>query len=610
MLSTQDTLSDVKKPFILFRPFVAVWRWMFPPTLADMDRQSYTSRIIAGAAIVLFSLTLMGVTLYNGRTWHRMLKTWQSNRMVERSEKMEKSEKLLEAVMEANNAYVKDPDNPKAVRALARYATLMKRNEARFLWDRLQDLSGPLSDDDLEGKIQSLMNLNEDKTAANEIEKTLRESKPTKKIVEMADRVMRKLGRQEDLLTLLKTYVKQQPDDQQIRLTLAVRLLELGTKDDAPEAMATLWELTALQDDVGMQAIDYLNRLDITGTDDQRKLIELLNHHPKATQEHHVAALRRLTILEPQRKQEIIDEAIKERANAKREDLVPLTRWLTLEGENEKILSFLKEEMAQNYAPLLQNYLNALTGLKRYDQLERVLRDVKTRLTPAERSFHLVHLAFVTNKGWDDVNRQLIDAIKAAQSEAKPDMIMQLAKYAEDRNHLLVAEQAYRAATSSRRKEQSAYDGLLRLTYKNGNSKGFMETAQETARRWPDNQFFLEQSIYSCLLAGINVETSIVHAQKLLDARPEDSQRKLIMALAYIRQLDAKAAAAQLQHIRLNELSLGQAAVMCGVMQEAGYGSQALKIAQQIPSDRALLPEENRFLQMTLLADPPLGSGL
>jgi len=597
MLTSQDTLSDVKKPFILFRPFVAFWRWMFPPTLADRDRQSNTARIIGGCFIVATILGLLVFTFSNARVWHKMIKTWQSNRMVEKSEKMEKAEKMIEAVHEAGNAYMKDPDNPKAVRALARYATMMKRNEARFLWDRLKDL-GEMNDDDLQWKIQALSNLNEDKSANDEIQKILRESRPTRKIVDVADRVMLRLGRKADLIDLLKTYIEQQPDDSETKLLLARRQLEPGGGQDETTAVASLWELSKLQDNVGLQAIEDLNKLNLKDEEDQKKLIDLLNRHPLAKEEHRIAALRRLAAIEPHRKQEIIDQAVKDRVNASREDLVHLTRWLTLEGENQKILDFLKEEQVQSYAPLLQNYLNALTVLKHYDHLERLIRDPKTKLTGAERSFHLVHLAFVTDKGWDEVNGKLIDAIAASQREAKPEMLMELARYAEQREHPVVAEQAYRAATYVRKKEQAAFEGLLRLTYKNGNSKGFMDTAKETARRWPDNQYFLERSIYACLLAGIEVETSMVHAKKLLEARPSDSMRKLMMALALSRQMDPRAAADYLQRINLSDLSIGQGAVLCGIMQEAGFSKQANDIAKQIPADSPILPEESRFLEL------------
>ena len=53
MLTSQNPDPNARRTFILFRPFIAVWHWLFPPTLAHRDRQSNTSRIIAAVAIVV-----------------------------------------------------------------------------------------------------------------------------------------------------------------------------------------------------------------------------------------------------------------------------------------------------------------------------------------------------------------------------------------------------------------------------------------------------------------------------------------------------------------------------------------------------------------------------
>lgn len=597
MLNTQNPDPDRQHQLTILRPVKALWHWMFPPTQAHRDRQSHTARVVAASLIIGVSIALVIFVFSNGSSWHRAYKSWQSDRAVAKSERFEKEEKLMEAVLEANKAYLLAPDNPKAIRIIARYYTLMKRNEAAYFFKKLRDMNA-MTDDDIIMEIQSLSNISEHKLANDKIEEVLTNSKPTQKIVQTADLVLQKLGRKEQLIVILKKYVSEQPDDQEIRLLLAMRQLELGDVTEADAGRTTLWELAQNDSKVGLKAIEYLNRQTITDKKQQMDLIDLLQKHPLVGEEHRISALKRLSELNPGSKQEIIEKAIKDRVNASRENLVPLVRWLSTEGESEKVVSFLKEEMVLDYLPLLQNYLNALTMLKRYDDLDRIINDPKARLTTAERSFHRVHLAFVTNKKWDTVNSLLVDALAAAQGEAKPDMVLSIAKYAEERSHLLTAEQAYRAASTIRRTEREGFEGLLRLTYLNGNSKSFLETAKETARRWPDKELFLERYLYACLLSGLDMETAIDRAQKLLNERPADNQRKLIMALAHSRQLDPQSAARYLQQINLSELSMGQGAVLCGIMQTAGYINQAAKIASQIPDKVPMLPEEERFLLM------------
>jgi hypothetical protein len=99
------------------------------------------------------------------------------------------------------------------------------------------------------------------------------------------------------------------------------------------------------------------------------------------------------------------------------------------------------------------------------------------------------------------------------------------------------------------------------------------------------------------------MEQAIPQAQELLKARPTDSFRKLIVALGLVRQANYESAAKTLQQINLTDLSLGQGAVLCGIMQTAGYTEQARDIANKIPDETVMLPEEKRFL--LLARDPP-----
>ena len=36
MLTSQNPDPNARRTFVLFRPFIAVWHWLFPPTLAPL----------------------------------------------------------------------------------------------------------------------------------------------------------------------------------------------------------------------------------------------------------------------------------------------------------------------------------------------------------------------------------------------------------------------------------------------------------------------------------------------------------------------------------------------------------------------------------------------
>ena len=597
MLSSQNPNPTASRPFVLFRPFVAVWHWMFPPTQAHADRQSHTARTVGVVAIIVFCLSLVVVTVLNGKKWYDIYQTWQSNRLIKKAGSFESQDRILEAWINANEAYSLDPENPNAIRTLARYYTASKQKEALHLIKKLQD-KGLMTDEDTLMHIQALSNAYENKEAQTKIEEVLRNSKASPRMVEIADHVMQRLGRREQLLEILRGYMQQSPDDLESKLILAKREVEFGAEGDPAAGMQKLWEIAQDQGKSGLRALEFLDGLKLSEPEQQR-LVERLEAHPLAQQAHKVAALRRMASMHPEKRTQIIEKAVEDRRNASREDLVPLAAWLVKDGEHERLLRFLKPEVVQDFAPLLGHYLNALMLAQRYDEMEKMVRDPVTRLTTAERSFYLVHLAYVQKKSWEEVNALLVDALTAMQGAASPDRVLQIAIWAEQRDHLLVAEQAYRAAANTSGSEQvqrQGHEGLLRLTYRNGNSKGFMEAARDTARRWPDNQHFLERSLYASLLAGIEIELTVMRVQKLLAARPDDTQRRLLSALAHYRMLDPKAALQQLRSINLNELSLGQGAVLSGILRAAGAQRESGTVAGQIPQDAVMLPEEKQFL--------------
>lgn len=588
----------------MLRPFLAFWRWMFPPTVADMDRQSKLARLTGGMVIVVACLGIILLSIFYGRKLNTVYKNYRANLLVQKSRELGDKNMYVDAINLANEAFTYAPNNPEAIRNIARYATLLKRDEAKFLWNKLES-TGQMTLEDKVWEVRAKANLQEYKNAAEQVAALLSENSPTRELIEVADQVLTKVNRRDQLIQILKTYTDSHPDDLEALITLSVRQIQHGDTVDKQEGLQNLWKVAENQEKPGLTALEILDRLNLSHQSDLEKLASLLEKHPLAKEEHRVAALRRVAELHPERKKQIILDAMATRREAKREELVPLARWISYEASKdpsyaEQLIDFLPEDQVLDYIPLLENYLNALTVLKRNDELERLIKDSRARLTPAQKAFFLMHLAFIKGARDVELDEKIATALVSAQSERRADMVMKLAEYAEVRGRLLVAEQAYRSATTFKNIEREAFDGLLRLSYRNGNSKGFMEAAIETAQRWPENQFYLERAAYAALLSGFEMESAIQQAQRLYEERPEDSQRKLIIALAQARQMAPKEAVKYLERINLSDLSLGQGAVLCGIMKAAGIEQQSRTIADQIPEDTLMLPEEKRFLHIAL----------
>jgi hypothetical protein len=154
MFTSQNPDPNGKKHFILWRPVVALWTWLVPPTQAHADRQPVAARRVAAALIVFVVLLLIALTLIFGRDLAKLYRKWRSNNAVKEAQKfervaqeyfdqkreMEYQDTLVKSFLKASEAYVSDPDNPEAVRVAARIYTRTGQNQARFLWDKLQQL--------------------------------------------------------------------------------------------------------------------------------------------------------------------------------------------------------------------------------------------------------------------------------------------------------------------------------------------------------------------------------------------------------------------------------------------------------------------------------------
>src|SRR4051812_221343 len=138
MFTSQNPNPNARKTFVLFRPFIAVWHWLFPPTLAHRDRQSSSSRLIAAVAGGALCVGMVVAAVYYARPMYNGLQRWQANGKVAKAQDLEKQDRWLEAWILANEAYVLDPDNPAVIRTLARYyAARAQTKETFYLLDKL-----------------------------------------------------------------------------------------------------------------------------------------------------------------------------------------------------------------------------------------------------------------------------------------------------------------------------------------------------------------------------------------------------------------------------------------------------------------------------------------
>ncbi len=587
-----------RKPFVLLRPIIAVWHWLVPPTQAHRDRQSTTARWIAISGLVVTSLGLVISGFFYAKPLQDGYQDWQAERLYEEAKTLANDGQLPTAFAKLQKAVQISPDNINALRMNAEFLTMARRPEAIHFLDQLE-LRGATKDTDRQMRVRALLNLQRPKEASDLLETILNNQKPNEEIMKLAESVWGKNQKDDMLTKALKTYAEKHPDDRQHSLRLA--RIQITTKEskEVAEGIRLAWKVAEGDDDLSLQALDLLDGFENLPPNESKTLIQRLRNHPKSTGWHLVAALRRQLRMEPLRKSDLIQEAVESARGRKREDLVPIVRWLVEPPQNEylKVLALVSEDEAKSYQPLLENYLTVLTMLGRYADLERLVADPKVNsiLTKSVSTFFRAHLAYVLQKTPEETRAALIVAKNAADIEHQSGLLEKIAKYAEDRGHNDIAEEAYRAVALNPKSERPGYQGLIRTTELNGNTEGLIAAAGEAVRRWPDDSTYLEHFLYANLLVGREVELALTQVEKLLDTRPKDYQRRLLMALAYWRLHDMDSAVRFLVDMDLERLTAGQKAVLAAITRDCSVDNakEAARVAlSDIDPKAKMLPEE------------------
>ena len=153
------------------------------------------------------------------------------------------------------------------------------------------------------------------------------------------------------------------------------------------------------------------------------------------------------------------------------------------------------------------------------------------------------------------------------------------------------------------RTERAGHLGLLRASAANGNTALFLESARAAVERWPDDPLFVEQLAYAHLIVGHQVENSIAELTRLLEQRPDDPGRLLMLALAHWRLRDAGTSIEVLGKADVAGLTPGQRAVYAALAKgqaDEEWGRRRAEAIRGIDRQAAMLPEERQFLERAL----------
>jgi hypothetical protein len=338
------------------------------------------------------------------------------------------------------------------------------------------------------------------------------------------------------------------------------------------------------------------------------EVAKALENHPDARPYHKLLALELRARQDPALADQYVADAVQRFGNAASlapsyqgsaepadETLIALAGWLNKIGRPAKTLEVLPQARASQRQDLFLQYLNALGGLQRWNEIKDCLISERFPIEPVLQHMYLAvaqtHLGSATG-----ATNEWQRALEVAKTREK---LSVLANYAEQNSANDIADAAYAGSIKIEPKNREAYTGRLRLALAAGKTANAQTIAAEITQLWPDDAGARNQDAYLRLLLGASgeqAEAAERDAEVLAKKEPRNWFARATLGLARLRLGRDKDALAAFRGIKAtgNEPP-GALAVRAAILALNGYEEGARNDALLLVA-KPLLPEERALI--------------
>ena len=528
-------------------------------------------------------------------TLHGWVQGFRSRRMAAKAEAEILGGNLEEAVIKARTAYQTKPDEPTAIRIAAKVQRLTGQSAAAVsLWKQLAKL-GAMRPEDRRPYAEDLLVAGATAEAGLEIETLLKDHPPDAALYRLAARWSATEGNGERARDFAGQAARLEPENQEGRLLLALLQFTAGPEPVRAEAMRTMLDLGKEPTREGLEALQQLGTLRGVSLEVAARVRVLLDQHPLAAVQHRILALSIDLALHPERKAEMLDAAVQKYRKADAAGRCAFGNWLHARGEYGRMLAVIPVDEAFKRQDLLRVCLDALAGLKRWDEIERILEMKDVPLYAAIKELYLARSA--EELGNPSVAELHWRRAHLAAGPA-PELMREIAEYAEKYGNLEQAGIAYRSLSVNASNARLGMEGLLRVARNRGDIAMLCDTLEKMHVRWPQDDAVKNDLAYFNLLMGRQVDESLATAKDLVARSPRSLPHLTTLALAALRKHDPAAALAVYQGFQIpwERIATSQRAVHAAVLGANGKTAEAAAEAAALRWEE-LRPEERELVK-------------
>jgi hypothetical protein len=571
--------------------------------------------------LVVVLVLVLGLVLgavFGGRPAMHEIKAWQARRHARKAFALLEKEQWNEARKEATAAYQLWPNEPEAIRAVARFLSRTRQAQALDFWDLLTK-EAQLTRADLREEAAIALFAGDDTRAARVIRAILsgQNGPVTAGDHLLSAQLSLRIGATiEAHDAVLKIFGDPQATNRE-RLQAALLELAIAGGNEAwrGEAWSWLKRIAAEKEAAGLDALMVLGQTAL-GAEKMPdnfpysipELTQALEAHPLARAPHKLLAIDLKIREHGEQRAELLGQAIAQWKDAEPDEVAVLAMWLNGKGEFQRVLDSIPVEKAIKARELFLQYVDALGGLGRWSDIKELLDRDKFPLDPMVQKMYLARTnAQLGEKAAAENNWQR--ALEAGRGD--PGKLVTLGSYAEKNGALEVASAAYDEAAAESPKLRAAQQGRLRIAQMSGETKKIHAVLADMLAIWPNDPAVLNDEAYMRLLLIIsqqlqrsesatgNQEIIAIEelAAKLVEREPGSLPHRSLLALARLqlgRYAGAMEAYANIQASK-SALTPSALAVHAAVLAANGRAEDAATEIREIDMKR-LLPEEAALL--------------
>jgi len=568
-------------------------------------------RMIVGLSL-LCALLLGGI--FGGRPVLHAIKAWQARRHAHSAFALMEKEQWNEARKEATAAYQLWPEEPEAIRAIARFLSRTRQPQALDFWDRLAK-QARLSRSDLTDEAAIALLAGDDTRATRAIRALLSgvngPAVPLDYLLS-AQLSIRQGGAIEAHDTLQKVLADSRASSRE-KLQAALLELAISGSNDAWRSEAWAW-LKKISDNSDAASLDALTVLAQTTLSSEKiaenfpsappELAQSIEVHPLARAPQKLLAVDLRIRVQPETRDELITKAIAQWKDGTPEEGTVLATWLNGKGEFQRVLDAIPLERALQSRDFFLQYVDALGGLGRWQEIKELLDRDRFPLDPFVQKMYLARCnAQLGEKAAAENNWQR--ALEAARGD--PAKLVTLAGYAEKNGVIEIARAAYDEAVAESPGLRGAHQGRLRLAQASGETKKIHAVLAEMLAVWPNDPAVQNDEGYTRLLL---VEQSQVESRKeevgnveqlaarLVEREPSSLPHRTLLALARLKLGKFSEAMDAYSNIQVSRgaLTPSAVAVHAAVLAANGKADDAAAEIRDVDPKR-LLPEEASLIE-------------